>query len=96
MPILPSHTIVMSGFFVSDKQALSIYKAITLSRRHRSKASENTQECFSYAIVARATYQQEGRVASSSTVSQASASSRFSPHISGDGCNPPQKPGRSE
>jgi hypothetical protein len=36
-----------------------------------------------------------GFVACSSRVSQASASSRDSPHISAEGCSPPQKAGRS-
>jgi len=36
-----------------------------------------------------------GQVACSKRVSQTSASSRESPHISAEGCNPPQKAGRS-
>ncbi|MDF9432391.1 hypothetical protein EM868_21780 [Cupriavidus gilardii] len=36
-----------------------------------------------------------GAVATSSCVSQCSAASRDSPHISADGCRPPQKAGRS-
>ncbi len=36
-----------------------------------------------------------GQVASSKRVNHASACSRDSPHISAEGCNPPQKAGRS-
>ncbi len=36
-----------------------------------------------------------GQVACSNRVSQASASSRVAPHISCEGCSPPQKAGRS-
>ncbi len=36
-----------------------------------------------------------GQVACSKRVSQANASSRDSPHISAEGCKPPQKAGRS-